>query len=72
MAWTQTQVDALKAAIASGTRTVSYGDKTVTYQDTTAMLAALQAMEAEVAASGGADTSVGRCTFATYGRGLDG
>lgn len=67
MAWTQTQVDTLKAAIATGTRTVSYGDKTVTYHDMNAMLSALQAMEAEVAAGSGVSSS-GRCTIASTAR----
>lgn len=64
MGWTQTQIDTLKAAIASGTRTVSYGDKTVTYQDTRAMMDALTAMEAEVA--GSAADGGSRSTFASF------
>jgi len=64
MAWTQSQIDTLKTAIATGTKTVNYGDKTVTYQDIPAMMTALAAMEAEV----GASTS-GRSTLAAHSRG---
>ena len=32
MAWTQTDLDALDAAIASGERTVQYDDRSVTYR----------------------------------------
>jgi hypothetical protein len=66
MAWTQTDVDALKTAVAGGVKSVSYSDKTVVYHTLTEMLQALQAMEAEVAAGSG-ETSAGRCTLAgTY------
>jgi hypothetical protein len=66
MAWQQSDVDALKTAIAGGVKSVSYSDKTVVYHTLTEMLQALQAMEAEVAAGSG-ETSTGRCTLAgTY------
>lgn len=48
MAWTQAQIDALKDAIATGTRTVSVGGRTVTYASTAEMLQVLRVMEAEV------------------------
>ena len=65
MAWTQSDVNSLKTAIAGGVKSVSYSDKTVVYHTLTEMLQALQAMEAEVAAASGAST--GRCTIgATY------
>jgi hypothetical protein len=67
MAWTSADVDRLKAAIASGTRSVQYADKSVSYQSTEDMLKALQAMESEVAGVGAA-TSGGRCTFASFKR----
>lgn len=67
MAWTQTQIDALRAAIASGKRTVTYGDKSVTYQSLEEMIALLRLMESEVAASGGA--SGGRSTLVAFSRG---
>jgi len=40
MAWTQSDLDALEAAIASGASEVRYGDKSVRYQSTTAMIQA--------------------------------
>jgi hypothetical protein len=51
MAWTQADVDALKAAIASGVKSVHYAGppaRTTVYQDTSAMLDALAIMIAEV------------------------
>lgn len=51
MAWTQTDIDNLKAAIASGIKQVSYNGppaRTVIYQDADAMWKALAAMQAEV------------------------
>ena len=44
MAWTQTDIDALKAAIASGALFVQYADKSIRYQSTKDMLSALAAM----------------------------
>ena len=63
MAWTQNDIDALKAAIATGTKSVAYQDRTVVYQDIDSMLKALQAMEAEVAGPG---SSTGRSTLASF------
>jgi hypothetical protein len=48
MAYTQADIDALKAAMATGTRRVTYGDKTVEYRDQADMERQLQAMQAEV------------------------
>lgn len=48
MAWTQADVDALKAAIASGTLSVSYSDRSVTYRAMHEMQAALAMMQREV------------------------
>ena len=64
MAWSQTEIDSLKSAIASGVRTVAYADKTVTYHSMADMLTALAAMEAEV--SGGSGGS--RSTFVSLRR----
>ena len=64
MAWTQADIDALKAAIATGVRTVSYSDRQVTYQTTEAMLTALAAMESEVAGDAGSGS---RSTYAKFG-----
>ena len=70
MAWTQTDIDRLKSAIASGTKTVSYADKTVTYQDLDSMLQALALIEAEVngASASATATASGRATFASFSR----
>lgn len=49
MAYTQTQVDALKDAIAAGVTSVGHGDKRVTYGSIADMIKALRLMEAELA-----------------------
>jgi len=54
--WTQTDIDTLKAAIASGIMSVSYSgppSRSVTYQSTASMLEALSLMQSEVNASSG-------------------
>lgn len=66
MAWTQSDVDALKDAIARGVKSVTSQGRTVVYHSLDEMLKALQAMEAEVAGSG---PSSGRSTYAVPGRG---
>jgi hypothetical protein len=43
--WTQADVDALKAAMKSGTLTVGYSNRSVTYRDLDEMLALLSLME---------------------------
>jgi hypothetical protein len=53
MAFTQTDIDTLKAAIASGILRVRYSDREVTYQSTADMLQALSLMEQEVNAAAG-------------------
>lgn len=71
MAWTQTDIDRLKAAIASGIVTVSYDGpprRTVQYQNTRDMLAALAVMEAEVAAT--TDTGRATSTVAAFSKGF--
>jgi hypothetical protein len=55
VAWTQADVDKLKASIASGRKSVTYeGKGAIVYQDTSAQLAALAKMEAEVNTATGA------------------
>lgn len=49
MAWTQGQIDALKAAIADGARVVKYQDRTVEYRSLAEMKEILGMMESEVA-----------------------
>ncbi|MGY3130105.1 collagenase-like PrtC family protease [Bradyrhizobium sp. USDA 4501] len=46
---TQSQIDALRYAIAQGVQTVSYGDKRVEYRSLAEMLQILNDMENEVA-----------------------
>jgi hypothetical protein len=48
MAWTQTQIDALKDAYAQGVLTVSVNGRTVTYRSGAEMLQAIKVMESEV------------------------
>lgn len=48
MPWTQTDIDALKAAIGSGVLQVAYADRTITYKSTDDQLKALSLMEGEV------------------------
>lgn len=48
MAWTQNDIDALKAAIAKGVRDVSYGQNRVSYRDLDEMRETLRMMQAEV------------------------
>jgi len=48
MTWTQGDVDALKKAIASGVRTVSYGGEMTVYRSMPEMLDVLRIMETEV------------------------
>lgn len=53
MAWTQTDVDKLKAAIALGALRVSYADRDVTYRSLEEMRQTLGMLEAEVNAAAG-------------------
>ena len=65
MAWTQADIDTMKAAIASGILTVRHMDgRLVTYQDTADMLRALAAMEQSLTES----STSGRSTFASFRR----
>lgn len=65
MAFTQTQIDALKAAIASGILTVKHGDTLTTYRSLSEMRTALAMMEAEVNT-----TTRPRRAVAQFGRGF--
>ena len=68
MAWTQADVDVLKAAIASGVKQVVFNGRSTTYADFEQMRAALAMMEAEVAATTG--TSSPRIFYGYAGKGL--
>jgi hypothetical protein len=63
VAWTQTEIDALKVAIAAGVKSVTYADRTVTYHSLREMMEALASMQAEVSQS-----TAGRSTFASFQR----
>lgn len=66
MAWTQTDVDALKSALKSGTRLVRYADKTIEYRSLQEMRELLRMMEADVADTAG--TRVTR-SYAKFSKG---
>jgi hypothetical protein len=68
MAYTQTDADTLRAAIASGVRRVSFENKTVEYQDMSAMRAALKDIQAELDAAAG--TTRSRVILVQHDRGL--
>jgi hypothetical protein len=57
LAWTQTQLDALDAAIARGVLTVRYADREVTYQSIDAMLKARAVMAQSIAAAAGTSST---------------
>lgn len=70
MAWTQTEIDALKAAIGKGVRRVTYSDKTVEYHSMGEMIRALKMMEAEVA-SETAKATPSRTVLVQHARGVE-
>lgn len=53
MAWTQTDIDAIEAAIASGTLSITNGDKTITYRSISEMLKARDSMKAAISGAAG-------------------
>jgi len=52
--YTSTQIDALKRALASGERRVTFGDKTIEYRSIEELRAAIRTVEAELARNTGA------------------
>jgi hypothetical protein len=52
MAWTQLQIDALKAAISTGVLTVKHGETLTTYRSLDEMKQLLAMMETDVATGG--------------------
>ena len=67
MAWTQAELDALKAAYATGTTRVSYEGKTVEYDTGAQLLARIRVIEGEVAGTGSArKPSVGFVRFSRF------
>ena len=53
MSWTQTELDALKRAYASGTLRVRFDDKTVEYGSEADLLRRIRVIEREIRASSG-------------------
>ena len=54
MTYTNTQLDALKRALTTGERRVSFADKTVEYRSVEELQAAIRTVESELARSAGA------------------
>ncbi len=54
MGYTNAQLNALKKALATGERRVSFGDKTVEYRSVEELQAAIRTVEAEIARNAGA------------------
>ncbi len=67
MAWTQQQLDAIEAAIASGELTVRFGDRTVTYRSMEELLQARAVIQEALAAESG--TTKDRFSFARTSKG---
>lgn len=65
MAYTQTQIDALKSAMASGVLTVRHGETTTTFRSLAEMQKQLSIMEADVAGT----LTRPRRTVSAYGNG---
>lgn len=53
MGYTQTQLNALKKALATGERRVSFGDKTVEYRSVAELQTAIRTVEAGIARGNG-------------------
>jgi hypothetical protein len=67
MTWTQSELDALKAAYASGTTRVTYEGKTVEYDSEAALLRRIQTIESAISATAGASRPV--AGFASFDNG---
>jgi hypothetical protein len=69
MAWSQSDIDALKQAIADGkgARSITFGDQSVTFNSIADMLQLLAVMQADVNATAGAQT---RTRFAATSKGV--
>lgn len=66
MAWTQTDVDTIEAAIAGADLSVTYADGcSVTYRSISDLLRARDAMKSSLAGAG----SAVRCTYAQFSKG---
>ncbi len=67
MAWTQTELDALRRAYASGTLRVSYDGKSLEYGSASDLLGRIRTIEGEMEASAGRPKPV--AGFASFRRG---
>jgi len=67
MPWTQQQLEAIEAAIASGELSVRFGDRTVTYRSMDELLQAHALIREALAAESGAATD--RFSFAQTSKG---
>ena len=70
MAYTQDQVDALKAALARGVTRLRMNGEEVQYGSLAEMRRQVKAMEAEIAASAGSGSAGPTLSYPTTGRGL--
>lgn len=70
MAFQQSDIDALMAAIAAGTRDVAYGNNRVSYRSLAEMREILDMMKSEVAKASGDTTKRVRMIRARVGTGL--
>jgi hypothetical protein len=67
MSWTQTELDALKKAYASGTLRVRFDDKSVEYGSEADLLRRIRVIEREINSSAGSKRS--NRSFATFSKG---
>lgn len=70
MATIQEQIDALKAALATGTKSVTIGDRAIVYRDTKEIAQILSRLETEKAAQGGTTSLPFGVLTVTYSKGL--
>lgn len=70
MAWTQTDIDKLKAAIGQGATKVKFADREVTYRSLEEMRETLRLMQVEVDAATGVVRSRRRRVLFATGKGL--
>lgn len=67
MSWSQAELDALKAAYASGTLRVTYDGKTVEYGSADDLMKRIQTIESAINSAAGTPRPV--AGFASFGRG---
>ena len=71
MAWTQSDLDAIEAAIASGELDVQYSDKRVRYRSIAELLQAREVIRGVLAAAAAGSTIVPKQTRLVTGKGWD-